>query len=88
MAFLLQLFVGLLFDDFRLSCIVCFPSDVLISGHASPLQHDMKQGQVAEEQKSTEVEEASDGDEDRKFNHEEALVCIFVRLDSWFCLCV
>ena len=46
---IILLFIGLLFDDFRLPCIVCFPSDVLISGHTSPLQHYMEQGQVAEE---------------------------------------
>ena len=79
--------VFLALDYFRLARDVSFPSDVLICSHASPLKPDMQVCQVAEEEQSTEVEEACDADDDLEFNQESALVDLLLRLNRGCRLC-
>ena len=81
MRFLLFL-VFLTLNDLGLPCDVLLPSDVLKSCHLALLKHDVEQSEVAQEQKGQKVEEASDANNNFKFDEQNSSVRILVRLNS------
>ena len=65
---LFRCFIRFLFNNFRGTSVVCFPTDILIGGHTSPLQHDVEVGEVAEEEQGAQIEEAGDSNDNLEFN--------------------
>ena len=79
-----QLLFFLIFalNDLGFARDVFLPTDVLESGHASTLQHDMEVSQMPKEKERAQVEKARNKDEDLELDQEDGLVDTLVRFNG------